>query len=128
LFRYLITDPGSSEETLLYQCGGWRAVLCKEDGSPLFASFSLTREKDKVQQSSHERLKTLKWPGFILGLKYGITDPGHSRRFHNPVRPRMVIMVLDMSSGVAERLGLAVFEHNVDLDSVSTQPRSVILV
>jgi hypothetical protein len=121
------TETPSAEEAVQCQHLRWRAVIRRQDMTLSSANFSLTREVDEVKESSYGRLKALKWAGLILGRKYGTYYSGNLKRSHNPGSSGMVLTVLDMSSGVAERLGLAVFEHDVGADFIPSQIQSAVL-
>lgn len=126
--HYSTADPHSSDKPVHDQNSGWQAVIYRQEEPIAFANFTLTRQVGDDQQPLYRKLTTLKWPGLILGLRYGTVDGGHNKRFHNGSYSRLIVMVLNMELGLAERLGLAVFEGDINLDSVPTQMRSVILV
>ncbi|KAK3381778.1 hypothetical protein B0H63DRAFT_213775 [Podospora didyma] len=128
----LAGDVRSSDDSENDQDSDWRALICGQVQSAPYASFSLTRQQDEVRHASYERLKSSRWPGLILGLRYGRYLGGvSSRRFHNPQFPRMVVMVLEVSSsGLAERLGIDLFdfERDIHMNLISARRGSVVLV
>jgi hypothetical protein len=121
-FRHSATNPATMEKQHpkhLY----WWAVIEKEDKTFFSARFSLTREEDKHLD---RKLLTNKWQGFILGSRCGTYYAGsHGKRVHQSDRTNLVVMVVDESSGVAERLGMAIFSWDASLDGVLTTRRAI---
>src|SRR5204863_7752959 len=105
--RHCAANPANGEETQPKEYLNWWALLEREDKSFLSTRFSLTREQDEILPSSYEKLKTQRWPGFILGIRYGTS--ASPARVYSPYNAHLVLMVVGGISGVVERLGIAHF-------------------
>jgi hypothetical protein len=124
--RHCAADPANGDETYPKGYLNWWALLEREDKSFLSTRFSLTREQDEVLPSSYEKLKSKRWPGFILGIRHGTS--ASPARVYSSYNTHLVLMVVDGISGVVERLGIAHFvgraavtNWDAELEGMATQ-------
>jgi hypothetical protein len=121
----IATNPAAMEKTLS-ECLEWWAVIEKEDKTCFSARVNLTREQDDCRPHRRRKLQTERWQGINLGSRCATYYVGsHAKRVVQPERSNLVVAVVDESSRVAERLGMAVFQWDASLDGVLTKRRAI---
>ncbi|KAI3317166.1 heterokaryon incompatibility protein-domain-containing protein [Xylariaceae sp. AK1471] len=126
--HYSATDPCRTEQPNQGHDKVWWALLEREDKTLLSTPFTLTRKEEDARHSFYDKLKAIKWPGLILGKRCGTSYIGTLQRVRSSDPAKLVLMIVDNAgSGIAERIGLATFQYDVELGGIPTCRRSILL-